>query len=65
MTENKLITEGESLFENIKHVNEYGQEYWTARDLIPILGYNEVTVFHTISCRCTIWCKLVVELNAK
>ena len=26
----------ESLFESIKHINEYGQEYWTARELIAI-----------------------------
>ena len=23
----------ESLFESIKHINEYGMEYWTAREL--------------------------------
>ena len=22
----------ESLFEDIKHINEYGQEYWSARE---------------------------------
>lgn len=31
----------ESLFESIKHVNEYGQEYWTARELQPVLEYVE------------------------
>ena len=41
MTENKLITEGESLFESIKHINEYGQEYWTARELFGVLGYKQ------------------------
>lgn len=36
------ITEaGESMFESIKHINEYGQEYWTARELMPMLEYVE------------------------
>ena len=33
------ITEySESIFENIKHVNEYGQEFWYARELSKVLG---------------------------
>lgn len=28
----------ESLFESIKHINEYGQEYWLARELMGVLG---------------------------
>lgn len=31
----------ESLFESIKHVNEYGMEYWTARELMPVLEYKQ------------------------
>ena len=34
------LEQGESLFDSIKHVNEYGQEYWTARELSVILGYK-------------------------
>lgn len=30
-TMNNLESVNESLFESIKHVNDYGQEYWTAR----------------------------------
>lgn len=26
-------------FESIKHINEYGAEYWSARELMPLLGY--------------------------
>jgi DNA-damage-inducible protein D len=37
---NSLENINESLFENIKHINEYGQEYWIARELIQVLGYN-------------------------
>jgi DNA-damage-inducible protein D len=31
----------ESVFEDIKHINEYGQEYWLARELQPVLEYTE------------------------
>ncbi|MBQ0002949.1 MAG: DNA damage-inducible protein D [Treponema sp.] len=33
------------LFENIKHVNEYQQEYWSARELFKILEYTEYGKF--------------------
>lgn len=28
-------------FDSIKHVNPYGVEYWSARDLAPLLGYEK------------------------
>jgi DNA-damage-inducible protein D len=28
-------------FESIKHVNPYGMEYWSARELAPLLGYTK------------------------
>ena len=31
----------ESLFESIRHVNEYGQEFWYARELQAALEYKE------------------------
>ena len=31
----------ENLFENIKRVNEYGQEFWYARELQPLLEYSQ------------------------
>lgn len=31
----------ESLFESIRHVNEYGQEFWCARELQIALDYKE------------------------
>lgn len=40
MTEDvELINE--SLFESIKHINAYGMEYWTARELMPVLEYKQ------------------------
>ena len=38
---NDLIKYNEETFESIKHVNEYGQEYWLARELQPILDYTQ------------------------
>lgn len=38
---NNIESVNESLFESIKHINEYGQEYWTARELQPVLEYVE------------------------
>ena len=35
----------ENIFEKIKRINEYGQEYWRARDLYKILGYTEYGKF--------------------
>jgi len=34
-----------NIFEQIKKVNEYGQEYWSARDLYKLLGYTEYGKF--------------------
>jgi len=31
----------ESTFESIKHINEYGSEYWTARELQAVLEYTK------------------------
>lgn len=31
----------EQVFDSIRHINEYGQEFWYARELQQVLGYNE------------------------
>jgi DNA-damage-inducible protein D len=28
-------------FDSIKQINPYGTEYWSARDLMPLLGYRK------------------------
>ena len=30
----------ENIFEDIKYVNEFGEEYWEARELMKVLGYS-------------------------
>ena len=34
-----------SVFENIKHIDEEGKEYWSARELMLVLGYKEWRYF--------------------
>lgn len=36
-----LPTRGRSSFESLKRQNVYGAEYWSARDLMPLLGYRQ------------------------
>ncbi len=33
------------IFEQIKKINEHGQEFWSARDLFKLLGYTEYSKF--------------------
>ena len=41
MTKNQLPVQGEKTFEELKLTNEHGAEYWSARDLQPLLGYSQ------------------------
>lgn len=31
----------EKTFESIKHIDEYGNEFWEARELMPLLEYRK------------------------
>lgn len=42
---NDIERYSEEIFENIKHVNEYGQEFWYARDLQRVLTYYQWRYF--------------------
>ena len=33
------------IFENIKQINEYGQEFWYARELQEVLEYSQWRIF--------------------
>ena len=48
MSENEIEKIGESIFESIKHVDEYGNEYWFARELMKILEYKEWRKFEGV-----------------
>ena len=38
---NELKECTEKIFEDIKHIDEYGNEYWSARELMPLLEYSK------------------------
>ena len=44
-----FFDEDENAFESIKHINEYGQEYWYARELQKVLEYTEWRKFKKIA----------------
>lgn len=41
MINNEISILGGKAFENLKQINEHGAEYWSARDLQPLLGYSK------------------------
>jgi DNA-damage-inducible protein D len=43
-------------FEELKQVNQYGAEYWSARDLQPLLGYNQWRSFENAITKATTSC---------
>ena len=44
-------------FDSIKQINPYGQEYWSARDLAPLLGYSQWRRFEDTIQRAMISCE--------
>ncbi|MEA5013145.1 MAG: DNA damage-inducible protein D [Candidatus Limiplasma sp.] len=47
----------EQTFEGIKHINEYGQEYWRARELQAVLEYTEWRNFSNVIDKAMEACK--------
>ena len=41
MSDKPLTTLGDKFFEELKQTNPHGAEYWSARDLQPLLGYSQ------------------------
>lgn len=48
LTEEEQNNYTETLFESIKHINEYGEEFWYARELSKVLGYKDFRNFELI-----------------
>jgi len=48
MSESELIAQTEKTFEDIKHVDENGNEYWYARELQSALQYSEWRKFEGV-----------------
>ena len=36
-----LLPASQPSFEELKRLNDHGAEYWSARDLQPLLGYSQ------------------------
>lgn len=45
---NSIQEYSETIFESIKHINQYGQEYWTARELQQVLEYKQWRNFEEV-----------------
>lgn len=48
----------ETIFESIKHVNEYGQEFWYARELMGVLEYKKWQKFSNVIDKAKRACEL-------
>ncbi len=57
MAKKDLITIGNKSFEDLKKVNEFGAEYWSARELQPLLGYAQWRRFEDAVKRAATSCK--------
>ena len=53
----KEIDENNKSFENIKHIDENGTEFWYARELMPILQYSNWQNFEKIIQKAKIACE--------
>lgn len=53
----ELVKYSEETFDGIRHINEYGEEYWLARELQPILGYAQWRRFSDAIDRAKLACK--------
>ena len=51
---NKIKEYKEKMFEDIKHIDEEGNEYWLARELQSTLGYHQWRRFNEVINRAII-----------
>lgn len=54
---NCVVEYTEKIFEKIKHIDELGNEYWEARELMPLLEYSKWENFHKTIKRAMLACK--------
>ena len=57
MTKESLPIRGSKSFEDLKKINDHGAEYWSARDLQPLLGYGQWRRFEDAIKRAITSCK--------
>lgn len=54
---NPISTVGSKNFESLKRINPYGAEFWSARDLQPLLGYSQWRRFEDAIKRAKVSCR--------
>ncbi len=57
MSENELIEKTEKTFEDIKHIDDRGIEFWYARELMDSLGYKDWRYFSNVIEKAMVACK--------
>ena len=57
MSDNNLVSMGSQSFEDLKKVNDYGAEYWSARGIQSLLGYTQWRRFEDAIKRALTSCK--------
>ena len=57
MAENTLPVKGNIAFEDLKKMNGHGAEFWSARELQPLLGYSQWRRFEDAVKRAVTSCK--------
>lgn len=57
MSENEIIITTEKTFEEIKHIDENGNEFWYARELMVSLGYKDWRYFDAVIEKAIVACK--------
>lgn len=55
---NKLDNYNENTFESIKHIDEYENKYWEARELQKVLEYKEWRFFERVINKAQITCDI-------
>ena len=57
MLHSDVINYNESVFESIRRINEYGQEFWYARELQKVLEYTDYRNFELVIYKAMDACK--------
>ena len=55
---NNIENYNEKIFEDIKHIDEEGHEYWLGRELMAVLKYSKWSNFETVVSKAKSACKL-------
>lgn len=57
MGENEIIKQTEKTFEEIKHIDENGFEFWYGRELMLALGYKDWRYFDAVIEKAKVACE--------